>query len=104
MRSVVLTEAEEGDVVAEPVVNDRGMVILPKGANLTSKVIDRLRNMNVTELVVEGEDPDAPPPKMREEQLEELEARFEGHENSPAMIAIREKAREHLQSRFEDEE
>ncbi len=75
MRTLPSPITQDGDVIAEPVVNDRGMVILPKGAALSSKVIDRLRNMNVTEVVVEGDDPDAPPPKTYEELIEELEDR-----------------------------
>ena len=99
MRQVYLSEAQPGDVVAEPVVNDRGMVILPKGAELTKAVIGRLQKMNVVELVVEGEDPNAPPPKTLEEQLEELEERFEGLDGNRVMMEIKSIAREHLVAR-----
>lgn len=78
------------------------MVILPKGAALEPRMIDRLRNMNVAEVVVEGDDPNALPPKTHEELVEELEQRFEGHEHNPTMMAIRQKAREHLDARFEE--
>ena len=63
MRRLYLSEAAPGDVIAEPVVNERGMVILPKGAELTAPVIGRLQKMNVTDIVVEGDDPNAPPPR-----------------------------------------
>ena len=99
MRRIYLSEAKPGDVVAEPVVNDRGMVILPKGAELTAPVIGRLQKMNVTEVAVEGEDPNAPPPKTLEELLEELDERFEGLEGNRTMMDIMSIAREHLVQR-----
>ena len=80
------------------------MVILPKGVSLSDKVIDRLGNMNVSEVVVEGDDPNAPPPKTYEELVDELEDRFSEHESDPTMMAIKEKALEHLDARFEKEE
>jgi len=43
MRTLALSEAQAGDIIAEPVVNERGMVILPKGAALEPRMIDRLR-------------------------------------------------------------
>lgn len=104
MRLIALSEAQAGDVIAEPVMKDRGMVILPKGALLSDKVIDRLRNMNVSEVVVEGDDPNAPPPKTYEELVDELEDRFSEHESDPTMMAIKEKVLEHLDARFEKEE
>jgi len=48
VRRLYVSEAQPGDVVAEPVVNDRGIAILPKGAELTAPVIGRLQKMNVT--------------------------------------------------------
>jgi len=63
VRRLYLSETKPGDVVAEPILNDRGMVILPKGAELTAPVIGRLKKMNVTEVALEGDDPNAPPPK-----------------------------------------
>jgi hypothetical protein len=101
VRRLYLSEAQAGDVVAEPVVNERGMVILPKGAELTVPVIGRLQKMNVTEVAVEGEDPNAPPPKTLEELLEELDERFEGLEGIRVMAEIKEIAREHLVARKE---
>ena len=98
MRRLYLSETQPGDVVAEPVVNNRGMVILPKGAELTAPVIGRLKKMNVSEVAVEGEDPNASPPKTFEEQLTELEDRFEGLEEHRVMNEIQKIAREHLEA------
>ena len=63
MRLIILEEARAGDEVAEPVKNDRGIVILPEGAKLTLSLISRLQKMGVKELLVEGDDPNAPHPR-----------------------------------------
>jgi hypothetical protein len=99
LRQILLKEARPGDQVAEPVVNERGMTILPKGARLTAAIISRLQKMNVVDLVVEGRDPGAPPPKTLGEQLSDLEARFRGLEGNATMMAIYRTAREHLTAR-----
>jgi len=99
MRSVLLENAKPGDEVAKPVVNDRGMVILSKGTKLSMSLIDRLQKMGVVEVVLEGDDPNAPPPKSLEEMLDELEVRFEGLEGNPMMMEIMKIARRHMLDR-----
>ena len=96
MRLILLDEAKAGDEVAVPVMNERGMVILPKGAKLSSKLIDRMEKMGVREITVEGDDPNAPPPKTLDELLEELEVRFEELENNKLMMDIKKIAKQHL--------
>lgn len=99
LRRLYLSESQPGDVIAEPVVNDRGMVILPKGAELTAPVIRRLQQMNVTEVAIEGDDPNAPPPKSLDELLEDLDERFEGLEHHRVMMEIKAIVRERLAER-----
>jgi len=96
MRQVFLEDATPGDEVAEPVKNDRGMVILPKGAKLSVPMIAKMRRMGVREVMVEGDDPGAPPPKTLDELLADLEFQFEGLEDNKLMMAIKKTAREHL--------
>jgi len=99
MRQIFLEDAQPGDEVAQPVKNDRGMVILPKGAKLSVPMIAKMRRMGVLEVVVEGDDPNAPPPKTLNELLEDLDFRFEGLEGNKLMMAIKKTAREHLLQR-----
>ncbi|MFT5368942.1 MAG: hypothetical protein ACI8V2_003915 [Candidatus Latescibacterota bacterium] len=101
MRQVFLEDAKPGDEVAEPVKNDRGMVILPKGAKLSVPMIAKMRRMGVLEVVIEGDDPNAPPPKTLDELLEDLDFRFDGLEDNKLMMAIKKTAREHLLQRKE---
>ena len=99
MRQIFLEDAQPGDEVAQPVKNDRGMVILPKGAKLSVPMIAKMRRMGVLEVVIEGDDPNAPPPKTLDELLEDLDFRFEGLEGNKLMMVIKKTAREHLVQR-----
>ena len=56
MRTVTAAEARAGDIVADPVVNDQGRTLLPKGTRLSAAVLSRLEGWGVHELCVEGED------------------------------------------------
>lgn len=96
MRLVLLDKVKPGDEVAEPVKNAKGMVILSKGAKLSSILIDRLQKMGVIEVPLEGDDPNAPPRKSLDELLQELEIRFEGLEGNRLMMEIKKIARQHL--------
>ena len=100
MRTIFLDQAKPGDEIAEPVVNDRGMVILNKGARLSPSLIDRMRRMGVVELTVVGDDPNAPPPRTVDELLADLDTRFEGLEGNPLMTEIKKIARRHLLDRY----
>lgn len=99
MRQVFLEDAQPGDEVAQPVKNDRGMVILPKGAKLSVPMIAKMRRMGVLEVVIEGDDPNAPPPKTLDELLVDLDFRFEGLEDNKLMMVIKKTARAHLLQR-----
>lgn len=56
MREIAVGQAQVGDIVAEPVVNDQGRVLLPKGAKLSPAVLSRLQGWGVNELHIEGDD------------------------------------------------
>ena len=56
MRTVTAAAARAGDIVADPVVNDQGRTLLPKGTRLLSAVFSRLEGWGVHELCVEGDD------------------------------------------------
>ena len=55
--------------------------------------------MGVKELLVEGDDPNAPPPKTMDELLEELDFRFEGFEQNAMMSEIKRIAQQHVRDR-----
>lgn len=96
MRKILVQDANPGDVIGQPVVNEKGMTLLPKGATLTIALVNRLRGWGIQEVEIEGEDPHAPPPKALPELLEELDHRFRGREGNPLMVQIKAIIREQI--------
>lgn len=97
MRQISVEEAQAGDIVAEPVQDENGRVLLPVGAKLSPAVLSRLKGWGVVNLSVEGDDGEAG--KSAEEFLGELDHRFAGHEGDVLMMRIKEVARQHLVQR-----
>ena len=95
MRTVTAAEARAGDIVADPVVNDQGRTLLPKGARLSAAVLSRLEGWGVHELCVEGED-DTPVIEDDADLLSALEHRFSEWEGDATMMSIKDIARRHL--------
>ena len=96
MRTIAVEEAEVGDVLAEPVTNAAGRVLLPQGAKLSQSVLARLPGWGVTAISVEGEDPDA---AGAQQLLEDLDFRFSDLEDDELMMQIKAIARGHLRGR-----
>ena len=102
MRTVTAAEARAGDIVADPVVNDQGRTLLPKGTRLSATVLSRLEGWGVHELYVEGED-DTPViedgavvTEADADLLSALEHRFSEWEGDATMMSIKDIARRHL--------
>lgn len=93
MRRIALAEAQVGDILAEPLTDEQGKMLLPKGARLSTAVLSLLRRRGISVLSVEGEDPLAGD---IQQLLEKLEFRFAGLEDDPLMMQIKAIARGHL--------
>ena len=96
MRQISVDEAQVGDVIASPVENDQGRVLLPNGAKLSAAVLSRLKGWGVETLTVEGEDAAEGGETQGEELVEALEQRFAGLEDDSLMMQITQIARSHL--------
>ena len=96
MRQISVDEAEVGDIVAAPLTNEQGRVLLPKGAKLSAAVLSRLKGWGVYEVVVEGEDPEEEEGMSAAGRMGELEHRFSNWEGDELMMMIKEIARRHL--------
>lgn len=55
-RVVEIDSVEPGMVLAEPVVNRRGQMLLGPGASLSERTISNLKGAGVRSLIVQGED------------------------------------------------
>ena len=99
MREIAVGQAEVGDIVAEPVVNDQGRVLLPKGAKLSPAVLSRLQGWGVSQLQVEGDEADGEEQEDDDALIEALEHRFSEWEQDELMLEIKRVARTHLSRR-----
>ena len=106
MQNIPVGQASIGDVIAEPIVNDEGRVLLPKGAKLSAAVLSRLQGWGVHQLKVEGEEVVGEEVVGEEGEatdsadlLEELEHRFGDWEGDELMMEIKRIAQGHLRRR-----
>ena len=98
MQTISVEQAKVGDVLAEPLLNREGKVLLPKGARLSPAVVSRMQGWGISTLAVDGSgssESDGP----AAERVEELERRFAGLEDDPLMMYIKETAKKHLSQR-----
>lgn len=94
MRQIRVEEARVGDIIAEPIKDQNGRVLLPAGAKLSQAVLSRLKGWGVFALNIEGEEQQGG--KSKDELLVELDQRFAGLEDDEIMMQIKEIARGHL--------
>ncbi|MBI4617949.1 MAG: hypothetical protein HY720_30355 [Planctomycetes bacterium] len=108
MRELRVREAEAGMVLAKPVVDRMGRVLLQKGETLTQPILDRLEAWGVTQLFVDtGEDvreaSGEHDPLSESDIMEAVDTRlaeqFQRHEGDARMRFIRESARKSLLKR-----
>jgi hypothetical protein len=86
MKKIPITEIEPGQVVARPVATSNGMVMVQPGAVLTAEIIERLLNLGVDVIWLEGVAEDAKPVAA---VLAELDVRFTGHEHDVLMMELK---------------
>jgi hypothetical protein len=86
MKKVQIIEARPGDVIARPVATASGMVMVQPGAVLTSEIVERLVNLGIDVVWLEGLAADAKP---LETVLAELDQRFDGHSGDPLMMELK---------------
>ena len=99
MRDIDVGQAVVGDVVAEPVVNEQGRVLLPKGAKLSPAVLSRLQGWGVMRLRLEGDDVRGEDDGADTDDsvlVEALEHRFSDWQEDALMLEIKRVARTHL--------
>jgi len=90
MQKLSINDIAPGMVLAKPVMSDKGMPLCTEGTELTDKLIDRLREMNVSTLTVRGHPVDTGvPDKTAEEKIQEMTSRFAPVKGNPLMDRVR---------------
>jgi hypothetical protein len=86
-----------GMVLVKPLTSKNGMVILGEGAELTERWIERIRDMDVEGIFVDGpSEPSIP----LDEALARLEERFETVRDKPYMGLIKKVVRNHIEKLY----
>jgi hypothetical protein len=98
MVKISVSKLEAGMKLAKPVAAKSGMVMLGEGTELTAKWIERIQDMGITNIFVEGPPVQAVP---KEEALDNLNARFSHVEGKPHMNAIKKIVKEHIEGLYE---
>ncbi|MEW5746729.1 MAG: hypothetical protein AB1805_14970 [Nitrospirota bacterium] len=94
MLKLSVDKLKPGMKVGKPVVNESGMILFGAGTVLTDVLIERLSNMSIGSILVEGTPKQE---KTKEELLVELDARFSKTENEPYMKTLKQYFREHIE-------
>lgn len=101
MAKISIDKAEPGMVVTDGVTNDKGMILLPPGTELSETLINRLKKWNVQTVTVKGDstasgeseqdnsgDAIFQQQQMDEELEQRIEKKFEPVMNDPVMADI----------------
>lgn len=86
-----------GMILAKPICGQKGMVMLAAGTELTEKWIDRIQDMDVTGITVEGA---SEPKTSKEEAVAALDERFSAVLHAPHMDTIKNVVRKHIESLY----
>ena len=90
MQKIPLNLAKPGMRLAKAVLNEKGLVLCGEGVELNDALISRLSNLNINKITVEGHPVDTGvEEKPLEEQIQDLEKRFEKVKSDPLMKMIK---------------
>ncbi|HPM78698.1 MAG TPA: hypothetical protein PK961_16530 [bacterium] len=97
MRKIELRQAQPGDRLAQPIENNKGIVLCGAGTELTQTLIDRFERMEIASLWVESDE------SINTEQFEKMKAkveqRFSLASSCPIGQVLKEIVLERLESR-----
>lgn len=96
MLKISVDKAKAGMILAQDVINEAGMVVVPKGKELTDSLINKLSKMNIDVIYVEGER-NLPP---KEEVFGEIENRFQKIIDNPTLL-IKQALKEHIEEMYQ---
>ncbi len=107
MIPIALSRLKPGMILAEPVQNFQGVLLLDTGAKLTEKNIEILKSWGVSKVIIEGESRKqggrtdiGPESEARRAIQKELVEKFSGVTNDPVMMEIMRVAGKVLEERF----
>lgn len=100
MKKIAIESATAGTRLARPVTNDSGITLFAEGTILDERSIERIKDLRVDYIYVEGA---SSPRRPVEEELAELEKRFSKVIDIPYMTTIKTAVKEYISSLYENE-
>lgn len=97
MPRIAPDKLQPGMKLAKPVTNSIGLVMLAEDTELTANLIEKIMDLGVPGVYVQGmTQPDTP----KEDMLADLDRRFSNVEAEPYMEVIRQALREHIEGLY----
>lgn len=98
MSKISIDKLVPGMIIAKPVLNENGMILINEGTELTDTLIERLKTLRVEWINIKGASKPSIP---KEEMLATLEKKFKMVENEPYMGQLKRLIKEHIESLYE---
>jgi len=98
MSKIALDKLESGMKLAKPVENSSGMVLLGENTELTVELIDKIKDMGIDSVYIQGMTKPSVPVEV---MLSDLDGRFKAVENEPYMDVLKKIFIEHIESLYE---
>ena len=98
MPKIIASKLVPGMKLAKPVLAKNGMVMLGEGTELSESWIERIQDMDIPSVFIEGPPVQTIP---KEEALANLDARFAMVEGKPYMNNIKKLVKEHIEGLYE---
>ena len=89
MQRILLAQAGEGMILAKEILNPDGMVLCGAGTPLSPALIERLANMDVIDITVEGHPVNIEGEKTLQEELQEIDLRFQRVEEIAPLMYLK---------------
>lgn len=98
MPKITVSRLEPGMKLAKPITAKNGMIMLGEGTELSAAWIERIADMDITSVFVDGPTIQT---VSKEEALDGLNARFSHVEGKPYMNAIKKLVKAHIEGLYE---
>jgi lipoate synthase len=98
MSKLALDMLEAGMRLAKPVENSSGMVLLGENTELTVELIEKIKDMGIDSVYIQGMSKPSVPIEV---MLSELDERFKRVENEPYMDVLKKAFKEHIERLYE---
>lgn len=89
MQRILLAQAGEGMILAKEILNPEGMVLCGAGTALSPALIGRLASMDVVDVTVEGHPVNIEGEKTLQEELQEIDLRFQRVEDIVPLMYLK---------------